>query len=266
MISARPLVGACALLFATPLSCFPGEPPGETELRAFIREGIADFHARRLERLEGLDLAAVLARKNPYLLKAKNLATPEEVVDSLLTEHLAIQESSLFGFFLEQLAVHVCAERFGGRKSAVEGIDLEFERDGVKYIVSIKSGPNWGNSSSIAKMEDHFRRAKRVLATNAAGAAKVVAVNGCCYGKVANEDRGDYLKLCGRNFWALISGDEEMFLRVMALIGDEGERQTEAFRVGYREVLARSSAEFRERYCRPDGSVRWAQLAEENSG
>ena len=31
------------------------------------------------------------------------------------------------------------------------GIDLEFDKDGVRYIVTIKSGPNWGNSSQIGK-------------------------------------------------------------------------------------------------------------------
>ena len=59
-------------------------------------------------------------------------------------------------------------------------------------------------------MEDYFRKAKknsrhqhrRLL-------PKFVAINGCCYGTTATEDRGDYLKLCGKNFWTLISGDEE---------------------------------------------------------
>ena len=35
----------------------------------------------------------------------------------------------------------------------------------IRYIVSIKSGPKWGNSSQIKKMVQNFKQAKRVLAT-----------------------------------------------------------------------------------------------------
>ena len=253
-------------LLAAALSQVAAPPPAEVPLREFIREGVAAFHERRLERLGGLDLDGVLARKNPYLLKAKNFPTPDAIVEDLLDDHLSLQESTLFGAFLEQLAIHVCAGAFGGRKSAVEGIDLEFDRDGTRYIVSIKSGPNWGNSSSIKKMEDHFRKAKRVLGSNTAGGGRVVAVNGCCYGKVATEDKGDYLKLCGKNFWTLISGDDAMYQRVMALIGDEGAEHGATFEAGYRATLEKFTAQFRERYCDDDGQVQWAKLVEHSSG
>jgi len=83
-----------------------------------------------------------------------------------------------------------------GRKSTTEGIDLEFERDNVLYIVSIKSGPNWGNSSQIKKMTDFFSRAKKIRGGNLSK-SKIIAVNGCCYGKEKYVDKGDYLKLCG---------------------------------------------------------------------
>lgn len=252
------------LFFALPTASRAA--PAGSDLEAFVAKGIAEFHGRRLERLESLKLETVLARKNPYLLKAKNLTNAEAVVAHLLNDHLGIQESSLFGFFLEQLAIHVCAKAYGGRKSAVEGIDLEFEKDGIKYIVSIKSGPNWGNSSSIAKMEDHFRKAKRILGTNTASGAKVVAVNGCCYGRVATEDKGHYLKLCGQNFWALVSGDDSLYLKIIDLIGDGPALHDTGFEEGYQKTLARFAATFAENYCDADGAVLWRKLAEMNSG
>ena len=85
----------------------------------------------------------------------------------------------------------MCAAAYGGRKSGIEGIDLEFERDGIRYLVSVKSGPNWGNSSQIKKMRDYFRQARRVLGTNNGTRGKVVAVNGCCYGRTSGDgDQG----------------------------------------------------------------------------
>jgi len=83
---------------------------------------------------------------------------------------------------------------YNGNKSAAEGIDLEFDADGVKYIVSIKSGPNWGNSSQIKKMKDNFNKAKRILRTSHS-TMNIIAVNGCCYGKNTKPDKGEYQKL-----------------------------------------------------------------------
>jgi len=244
----------------------PAKASDAEDLRAVVKEGIGDFHARRLERLETLELAKVLARKNPYLLKAKGLDNAQAIVTELLDDHLALQESTLFGAFLEKLAIHVCEKAFGGRKSGIEGIDLEFENGGTKYIVSIKSGPNWGNSSSIAKMEDHFRKAKKVLGSNAAAGAKVIAVNGCCYGRVATEDKGDHLKLCGQNFWALISGDDALYLKIIDLIGGELAKPSAVFAQGYERTLARFATEFAADYCDAGGAIRWQHLLEMNSG
>jgi len=50
---------------------------------------------------------------------------------------------------------------FGGRKSGITNIDLEFDTDGKRNIVTIKSGPNWGNSSQIAKTVADFKTAKK---------------------------------------------------------------------------------------------------------
>lgn len=109
------------------------------------------------------------------------------------------QEEGMFGGFLEGLAIYVCQEVYGGRKSAAAGIDLEFEKDGTYYIVAIKSGPNWGNSQQIARMRDNFNTAKKTLRTNAQRRS-IEAANGCCYGRTIRADRGDYIKLCGQAF------------------------------------------------------------------
>ena len=65
---------------------------------------------------------------------------------TILDAHLSSQEEGIFGGFLEELAVFICGRVYRGKKSSAEGIDLEFEKDGTSYLVSIKSGPNWGNS------------------------------------------------------------------------------------------------------------------------
>ena len=170
------------------------------ELVKFIEKNIPDFHKKRLESLSGLKLKNVLRRKNPYLFKAKYTESAADLVKQLLAAHLSSQEETVFGDFLESLAIFVCTKAFSGRKSTTEGIDLEFERDAVRYVVSIKSGPNWGNSSQIKKMRDYFRQAKKIVKN------PIEAINGCCYGRGVTHN-GEYQKVCGQAFWELISGD-----------------------------------------------------------
>jgi hypothetical protein len=145
------------------------------EITKFIEVHIPEFHGKRLESLAGLKLQKVLRRKNPYLYKAKFVTSAPELVKVILDAHLSSQEEAIFGGFLEGLAIFICERVFSGKKSSAEGIDLEFERDAIRYVVSIKSGPNWGNSGQIKKMRQNFSQAKRILGTNTS-AKNIVAV------------------------------------------------------------------------------------------
>ena len=208
----------------------------QEEIIRFIEPNIQQFHTRRLENLLSLQLKKILSRKNPYLFKAKNQNTAHDLVKTILDAHLSSQEEAIFGEFLEELAVFICRGIYGGKKSSAEGIDLEFEKDGTSYIVSIKSGPNWGNSRQIARMRDDFRRAKRIRGTNTKG-IRSVAVNGCCYGKDNNPDKGDYLKLCGQRFWEFISGDENLYTDIIEPLGYKAKEKNDQFQAEYAKVI-----------------------------
>ena len=126
------------------------------DVTRYVEQNIGAFHLKRLDKLKKLDFKEILKRKNPYLFKAKNILTAQDLVKNLLDAYLQSQEETLFGDFLEGLAIFVCQKVFSGVKSrALEGIDLEFLKNEKYYIVEIKSGPNWGNSSQIKKMKDN---------------------------------------------------------------------------------------------------------------
>lgn len=184
------------------------------EIKKYVEGHIREFHQARLNRLQKLKLNTVLKRKNPYLFKAKNILQSQDLIKSILDAYLSSQEETLFGTFLEELAIFVCSKVYGGKKSSAEGIDLEFEKDTIHYIVSIKSGPNWGNSQQIKKMESSFKKAKQILKTS-----NVKAVNGCCYGQDKNSHKGEYHKLCGQKFWKLISGNKELYIKIIEPLG-----------------------------------------------
>jgi len=235
------------------------------EIIRFIEPNIHQFHTRRLENLLALQLKKTLSRKNPYLFKAKNQNTAHDLVKAVLDAHLSSQEEGIFGEFLEELAVFICGRVYRGKKSSAEGIDLEFEKDGVSYLVSIKSGPNWGNSRQIARMKDDFRRAKRIRGTNIKG-IRAVTVNGCCYGKDNKPDKGDYLKFCGQRFWEFISGDENLYTDIIEPLGHKAKEKNEQFQIEYAKVINKFTLEFSKEYCAPDGSILWNNLVRFNSG
>jgi hypothetical protein len=237
----------------------------KNELIEFIEPNIQQFHSRRLQNLLALQLKKILSRKNPYLFRAKNQNTAHDLVKTILDAHLSSQEEGIFGGFLEELAVFICGKAYGGKKSSAEGIDLEFPKDGTVYLVSIKSGPNWGNSRQIARMMDDFRRAKKILGTNTR-AVKVVAVNGCCYGKDDNPDKGEYLKLCGQRFWEFVSGEENLYIDIIEPLSHKAKERNDEFLVEYTKVINKFTLEFSKEYCATDGSILWEKLVEFNSG
>ncbi len=165
---------------------------------------------------------------------------------------------------MEGLAIFINSKIFHGRKSAAEGIDLEFENNSIKYLVAIKSGPNWGNSSQLKKMQTDFRKAKKVLGTNAIK-QNVIAVNGCCYGKDSKPDKGEYLKLCGQNFWEFISGDKELYTEIIEPLGHKAKEKNELFWEAYSDILNKFTFEFGNKFCEPSGKINWVKLVEFNS-
>jgi len=233
------------------------------DIVAYVEENISSFHAKRLQSLDKLKLQDVLKRKNPYLFKAKNILTAQDLVKTLLDAHLSSQEETIFGDFLEGLAVFICNKIFDGKKSAAEGIDLEFDKEGIKYIVTIKSGPNWGNNDQIKKMQDNFRKAKRILRTNNP-TINIIAINGCCYGRNYKQDKGDYLKLCGQSFWEFISGDENLYLNIIEPLGHKAKEQNGQFLKSYSQIINQFTHQFLEKFCL-NGKIDWGKLVKFNS-
>lgn len=181
---------------------------------------------------------------------------------------MSSQEEGIFGEFLEKLAIFVNQKVYNGQKSSAEGIDLEFVKEHTRYIVSIKSGPNWGNSGQIANLRSNFQKAKRILRSNS-NQNHIMAVNGCCYGRFGQGgayDKGDYFKICGQDFWYFISGDEDFYQDIIEPLGHKAKESNDLFDVEYGKVVNKFSMKFMKEFCEEDGSINWDDLVEFSSG
>lgn len=231
----------------------------------YVEENIGTFHEKRIASLDSLKLSKVLKRKNPYLFKAKYVLTAHEIIKGLMDAHISSSEEGIFGDWLEGLALFINERVYGGWKSGIRNIDLEFDREDVRYIVNIKSGPNWGNSSQIKKMEADFNTARKTLRTSNSH-LNIVTVNGCCYGIDNRPDKGSYFKYCGQRFWTFISGNESLYTDIIEPLGYKAKEKNDAFLQSYARMINQFTREFMLDFCFPDGNIDWEKLVEYNSG
>jgi hypothetical protein len=234
------------------------------DVAEYVEKNIGTFHAKRIQSIDGLKLTQVLKRKNPYLFKAKFVLTADQIVRSILDAHISSNEETVFGDWLEGLAIFINGKVYNGKKSGITGIDLEFDNSGTRYIVNIKSGPNWGNSSQIAKMNDDFKTAKKALRTSNSN-LNIISVNGCCYGRDNKPDKGDYYKYCGQQFWQFISGDSNLYTDIIEPLGHKAKERNEEFMKSYSKMINIFVKEFTTDFCQKDGSIDWNKIVKLNS-
>lgn len=241
-----------------------------------VEQVLTPFYEERLENLKSLRLKDVLKRKNPYLFKAKNIEIAGDLVKSIIDAFLSSQEETKFGNLLEKFAIFVSSTVDGGLKSeGLKSVDLEFQRDGIYYIVGIKSGTNWGNADQINAMKDNFKQAKHKLRERGI-AEEIVAVNGCMYGTDSNplknkrKLRGSgwvdedpdkvYFKYAGQDFWHFISGDDNLYQAIIIPIDKEAKRKDEAFKAAYVGKINEMTQDFTNQFMTPTNQIDWVKL------
>ncbi len=234
------------------------------DVTLYVEENIGTFHKKRIQSLDGLKLKQVLKRKNPYLFKAKYVLTAEQIIKSLVDAHISSSEEGIFGDWLEGLSIFINGKVFGGRKSGITGIDLEFDNNSIRNIVTIKSGPNWGNSSQIAKMKSDFKTAKKALRTSNSQ-LNIFAVNGCCYGRDNKPDKGEYFKYCGQKFWEFISGNSSLYTDIIEPLGYKAKEKNDVFLESYSQMINKFTKEFANTFCDNNGRIDWNSLVIFNS-
>jgi hypothetical protein len=234
------------------------------DISKYVEQNIGTFHQKRIQSLDTLKLSQVLKRKNPYLFKAKYVLTAEQIIRGIVDAHISSNEETIFGDWLEGLAIFINNKVFDGRKSGIPGIDLEFDYNNVRYIITIKSGPNWGNSSQIAKMIYDFRVAKKTIRTSNSK-LNIIAVNGCCYGRGIKSDKGDYFKYCGQKFWEFISGETNLFTEIIEPLGHKAKEKNDDFVKSYSQMINKFTKEFANEFFNIKGEIDWVKLVQFNS-
>ena len=247
-----------------------------SDIASFVENNISIFHDKQLEDLRKLSLVKILGGKNPYLFKVKHLNVAGDLVKYVLDAFLVSREETNFGEFLERLAIFINNKVYGGWKSTSIGMDLEFDKDGIHYIVSVKSGPKWGNSDQLTKMYINFDN----LITNLTALnpnIPVVLVNGCCYGKDQKPAKlaklrleqsikeFRYFKYCGQRFWQFVSGNPNLYIDIVEPLGHRAREKNEVFAVEYANIINKFTMQFSNDFCDTVGAIKWEELVKLSS-
>ena len=235
------------------------------DISKYVEDHIGEFHAARIAKLQNMNLKEILKRKNPYMYRAKDLTSAGQFVESLAAATMSSAEESIFGNWMEGVAMFVAEKVYGGYKSSAEGIDLEFDKDGIHYFVSVKSGPAWSNSTSMKKQKEQFRTARRVFNTSRK-TVPTMCVEGCCYG---NDNKGyndsDHEKYCGEKFWTLISGESTLFVDIIEPLGYKAKEKNEEYYKAYNQMLNKFVREFVNEYCNDNNDIEWDKIVRLNA-
>jgi len=235
------------------------------QIEQFVNEHIGAFHANRIEGLKALRLNNLIKRKNPYLFRAKNLNLSTSLITAVLEAHLSSSEEGSFGGFLEKLAIYVAEITGGGHKSAAEGIDIELMRDSTRYLIAVKSGKNWANSSSSRDQKKNFKTAVQVI-KQSDKKTPLQPTLGICYGNFKTVNNGEYLHIGGQSFWHLISGDKDLYVDLVEPLGHNADEHDATFKEEKANAYNRLLREFTNDYCEPSGAINWQKLVQFVSG
>jgi Type II restriction endonuclease EcoO109I len=240
--------------------------PLSAHQRDEIEEVFSRFLEARVRRLERLTLDHlkfnVLALRGTATML--ELETPEALLRYRLAQHL---ERSLFTAMGS--AMQRVARIIAGQGSGVAGADIEKVRNGRRYFIQVKSGPDTAN-------KDIAQNIAALLNSARARDPEAVCLLGVCYGRpdqisgIARremESRGVGL-LVGRAFWAFIGDDVGTMGAVLELAahaasGLEAGDETYSERVDrkFEELLA----EFRRRYGEELTEDAWQLFLADNS-
>ncbi len=169
-----------------------------------------------LESLKGLErvnrkeisFPKLLSKCNPYELSV-NCDSIESLIEFVLTSHKQTSSKTIWGNYLETIALAISKIIINGYKSNEECTDIEWFCDGVKHYRGWKSSPKWCNADQKRAVNLKENELKN---TEDFGSYKILT----SYGKTTKRiTTNSFVQLSGQDAWEEISNDDELYNKIM---------------------------------------------------
>jgi Type II restriction endonuclease EcoO109I len=238
-----------------------------TEQRARIQLTFTRFLAARATNAERLSLDGLKFNVVHLRTVAKMLDfhTPLDLIQYRLAQHLERGAVTAMGSALQAVAKAIT-----GSGTGVAGADIEVVRDGQRYYVQVKSGPDTAN-------KDIAQNIGRLLNSARARDPSAACVLGVCYARpdqISQIVKGELLSSgvalkVGREFWEFISGDPTCMAQVLELAAAAADAPIaggESFADRVDRKARQIAAEFEARYGSDlNDPQTWARFLADNS-
>ncbi len=234
---------------------------GHEVKRIFV--SFLDARARNLEalRLGDMKFNVVALRTSATMLE---LDSPEALLRYRLAQFLERGAVTAMGTALQAIAKVIA-----GSGSGVAGADIEKRRDGRRYYVQVKSGPDTAN-------KDIAQNIATLLNSARARDPEAICMLGVCYGRPeqispiakGELDRRGVGLLVGREFWEFLSDDPDCLAEILELAAQAaaGRAAGEAsFNDRAERKLEDLVAQFSDRYGAELNEDTWKRFLEDNS-
>lgn len=246
----------------SPKSGVADSPPGWLPaLEKELDEVLRDFSRKVAETLREYErdpYGKLLKKKNPFLFRIRGYTKPEDFAKALVEAGASSSEETKFGNLFEECAILYCKHGKGGRKSATEGIDIEFHTDREHFLIQQKSGESWGNSRQVKALEGQFKAAAKRLRQSATS-RNAVCIEGISYGAAKAEDKVTYHRLVGPVFWEKISGWSGAYLHLSQKVG---QHSGNGLRAGRRRAVKAVVSFLEANNCVRGGEIDWDRLTD----
>ncbi len=192
----------------------------KNEIKRFVKEWVK----RKFNELSKLDPSEL--HPNPFLLRALGIKeNTKEAFEFGIRQRIERSLVTSFG----QSVFETMLKILGFEKSKIEDIDLIFEKEGTKYFIQLKSGPEGFTRPALSKTKQTFEKiksthpdCKTVIAFGYGVAQRLSPI----WGREAKESAD--LLLIGKDFWDFFLGEGtyEELLKIFEEAGNEVVKET----------------------------------------
>lgn len=242
----------------------------DTALGAKVGELLAKLYTKRLQALDKLTLN-ILMSKNPYLYKALGLGKSSELIDQMLLARVSSSDETIFGNdFFEPLAMFTARQYASSSNGEIQamvgagaGQDVAIQTASAYLAISVKSGKNIFNSQSEKGQSGEFQQLQARLKKLNLMFRPVI---GYGYGrkkppKVANPVE----RLAGQKFWALLSGEDDYYLRIARAMTPFANSHAEEFKQALEQKNNQLLLQFMQNFLSISGAIDWDKVVAYNS-
>lgn len=196
----------------------------------------------------------LLSKANPYEL-AVRCNTVQELIDFVMTSHKQTSSQTIWGNYLELIALQICKITLGGNKSQEESTDFEYTIDGKINYRGWKSSPNWANSDQKRAVNDKESTLSEGVDF---GSFKVLT----SYGKTPKvKKKKGFTQLSGQLAWEEISGgDSEMYSKVMIAINTNKEVIGQFIEKIYISNMYKTEKWITDNFVNEDGTINFIKI------